>query len=259
MIRVEGVCRNFGEITVLRNITTNFYRGKINFVIGESGSGKSVLLKCLLGLLSLDKGNVSYDGIVLNRLSTKKVTELRKKIGTVFQGNALFDSYSIEENIAFPLKMFSSDTRKDIRYKVDQALDRVNLPGVGSKYPGEISGGQKKRVAIARAIVTTPEYLFCDEPNSGLDPKNAIIIDKLIQGLTHEHNMTTVVITHDMNSLFEIGDAITLIKNQENKWQGTKEELFTTDQDDLIEFVYASEWFRKVRKIAQENQQKFRS
>lgn len=251
MIGVKGLYKRFGDTEVLNDISTHFSTGKVNLIVGESGSGKSVFLKCLLGLLPTDKGRITYGESeeVLNQLSTSKVAKLRKKIGTVFQGNALFDSHSIAENVAFPLEMFTSYAKSEIEDRVTQALKRVNLPEIHHKYPDQISGGQRKRVAIARAIVNTPKYLFCDEPNSGLDPKNAILIDRLIQSVTQEYNMTTIVVTHDMNSLFEIGDHIIFIKDQEKKWSGSKEELLITDQKDLMDFIYASKWSQKIRAV----------
>jgi phospholipid/cholesterol/gamma-HCH transport system ATP-binding protein len=249
MIEVNDIYKSFGDSLVLKGISTVFDKGKTNLVIGQSGSGKTVFLKCLLGLFSPDKGTISHDGKIYSQLSAKDQRNLRQDMGMVFQGNALFDSMTVEGNVMFPLEMFTKQTQSEMQDRVDFVLKRVNLIDAHKKYPSEISGGMQKRVAIARAIVMNPRYLFCDEPNSGLDPRTAIIIDNLIQEITKEYDITTVVNTHDMNSVMEIGEKIVFLKNGIKEWEGTKDEIFKTDNEAVTSFVYSSELFKKVRQL----------
>ncbi len=248
MIEVKAVEKSFGGAKVLKGITTTFETGKTNLIIGQSGSGKTVLLKSLLGIHSPDAGIISFDGRILSEMSTDERRELRTEIGMVFQGSALFDSMSVEENVAFPLKMFTTKTASEIKERVDFVIDRVNLVNAHHKKPSELSGGMQKRVAIARAIVNNPRYLFCDEPNSGLDPKTSIVIDNLIHEITVEYNITTVVNTHDMNSVMEIGEKIVFLKEGILAWEGSKKDIFKTDNEAVTDFVYSSNLFKKIRK-----------
>ena len=248
MIEVKNVEKSFGDSKVLKGITTTFETGKTNLIIGQSGSGKTVLLKSLLGIFTPDVGTISFDGRIYSELDADEKRALRTEIGMVFQGSALFDSMTVEENVGFPLKMFTNKTPEEIKERVNIVIDRVNLINANNKKPSEISGGMQKRVAIARAIVNNPKYLFCDEPNSGLDPKTAIVIDNLIQEITQEYNITTVVNTHDMNSVMEIGEKIIFLKNGVLAWEGTKKEIFKTDNEAIVDFVYSSDLFKKIRK-----------
>ncbi|HEX8563254.1 MAG TPA: ATP-binding cassette domain-containing protein [Flavobacterium sp.] len=247
MIEIKNIEKSFGEAQILKGISTTFEGGKTNLIIGRSGSGKTVLLKTLLGIHSPDKGTISFDGRIYSDLDNDERRALRTEIGMVFQGGALFDSMTVEENVAFPLRMFSTKRRTQIRDRVNEVLERVNLVGANKKFPSEISGGMQKRVAIARAIVNNPKYLFCDEPNSGLDPETAILIDQLIQEITAEYNITTVVNTHDMNSVLEIGEKIVFLKNGLKEWEGDKEQILETKNKSIVEFVYSSDLFKKVR------------
>ena len=247
MIEVKNIEKSFGESKVLKGISTVFETGKTNLIIGQSGSGKTVLLKSLLGIFSPDAGKIEFDGRIYDSLSTDEKRELRTEIGMVFQGSALFDSMTVAENVCFPLKMFTNNNRSETNDRVDFVLKRVNLIDAHHKLPSEISGGMQKRVAIARAIVNHPKYLFCDEPNSGLDPNTSILIDNLIKEITEEYNITTVINTHDMNSVMEIGENIIFLKNGLKAWQGTKEEIFKTDNQAVTDFVYSSNLFKKVR------------
>jgi len=249
MIEVENIQKSFGDNKVLKGISTSFEKGKTSLIIGQSGSGKTVFLKCLLGLFNLDAGNILYDQDNYANLTLKKKRKLREKMGMVFQGSALFDSMDVADNVRFPLDMFTKQTDEEKRERVHSVLKRVNIVNAESKFPSEISGGMQKRVAIARAIVMNPKYLFCDEPNSGLDPKTAILIDNLIQEITDEYQMTTVINTHDMNSVMEIGEKIVFLKEGLKAWEGTKEDVFKTDNEAVTDFVYSSELFKKVRKM----------
>lgn len=249
MIAVNDIHKSFGEAHVLKGITTTFDQGKTNLIIGQSGSGKTVFIKCLLGLFTPEIGTISYDGKVYTELSTDQQRELRQEMGMVFQGSALFDSMSVSGNVMFPLEMFTKQSKSEMQDRVDFVLKRVNLVDAHHKFPSEISGGMQKRVAIARAIVMNPKYLFCDEPNSGLDPNTAIIIDNLIQEITKEYDITTVVNTHDMNSVMEIGEKIIFLKDGIKEWEGTKDEIFKTDNKAITDFVYSSELFKKVRQM----------
>ncbi len=247
MIEVKDLHKSFGEAHILKGITTTFEKGKTNLIIGQSGSGKTVFLKCLLGLFDYEEGSIAYDGEVFSKLSEDKKRDMRANIGMVFQGSALFDSMTIEENVMFPLQMFTKLSKSDMRERADAVLKRVNLPDAHKKMPSEASGGMQKRVAIARAIVNNPKYLFCDEPNSGLDPKTAIVIDNLIQEITEEYNITTVINSHDMNSVMEIGEKIVFLRNGLKAWEGSKHTIFKTDNEVVTDFVYSSNLFRKVR------------
>lgn len=247
MIEVKNIEKSFGDIKILKGISTVFETGKTNLIIGQSGSGKTVLLKSLLGIFIPESGTISFDGRIYSELDPAEKRELRTEIGMVFQGSALFDSMTVAENVGFPLKMFTHDNSKKIRERVDVALKRVDLTEAHDRLPSQISGGMQKRVAIARAIVNNPKYLFCDEPNSGLDPNTAILIDNLIQEITEEYNMTTVINTHDMNSVMEIGEKILFLKDGLKAWEGSKEEIFRTDNEAVVEFVYSSNLFKKVR------------
>lgn len=247
MIQAQNLFKSFGNTTVLKDISATFDKGKTNLIIGQSGSGKTVFLKCLLGLNEIDQGTIDYNGVSFEKMTPKERTQLRQDIGMVFQGSALFDSMSVEENIMFPLKMLTEKSNEEIRERTNAVIKRVNLIDANAKLPSEISGGMQKRVAIARAIVMNPKYLFCDEPNSGLDPKTAIIIDNLIQEITEEFKITTVINTHDMNSVMEIGQKIIFLENGTKAWEGDKEEIFVTDNKAVGNFVYSSELFKKVR------------
>jgi len=240
MIRVEDLNKQFAGKPILESVNVDFEKGKTNLIIGQSGSGKTVLLKTIVGLHPIDSGQVLYDGRDIHSLSHKKKRLLRREIGMLFQGSALFDSYSVAANVRFPLDVFSNDTRKEKEKRVAFCLDRVNLKDVENLLPSEISGGMQKRVAIARAISMNPRYLFCDEPNSGLDPKTSVVIDELIMELTHEFNMTTIVNTHDLNSMIGIGEKIVFINNKHAEWIGDKDSLLKTTNEALHSFIYSS-------------------
>ena len=252
MIEVRGVNKSFGDNHVLHDVSTKFEKGKVNLIIGQSGQGKSVLAKCIVGLHEPDTGAVFYDKRDFTTMSRKDKKSVRKEIGMLFQSSALFDSMTVEENIMFPLTMFSDMTKEEKLDRVNFCLERVNLAGKNLLLPAECSGGMQKRIAIARAISMNPSYLFCDEPNSGLDPKTAIIIDNLIREITYEYNMTTVVITHDMNSVIEIGDTILFIHNGRNWWQGDSKSIITTENQEVVDFVYASDFMKEIRSSIQE-------
>lgn len=247
MIEIKKVNKSFGEHHVLHDISTKFKAGKVNLIIGQSGQGKSVLTKCIVGLMEVDSGEVLYDGRNFLEMNRSQKKEVRQEIGMLFQGSALFDSMTVEENVMFPLSMFTKQSKKEMQTRADFCLERVNLSGNNKLMPAECSGGMKKRVAIARAISMQPKYLFCDEPNSGLDPGTSIVIDNLIQELTYEYNMTTVVVTHDMNSVIEIGDHIVFIRAGQNRWEGSKEEIIKTDNQEIIDFVYASKFMKNLK------------
>ena len=248
MITVKNISKSFAGVEILNDISFVFEKGKTNLIIGKSGSGKSVLTKCIVGLLFPDEGDIFFDERNLNSLKPKQKKELRKEIGMLFQASALFDSLSVEENVGFPLRMFTKMTTKEISDRVNFCLNRVNIQNKNNLYPSELSGGMQKRVAIARAIAMQPKYLFCDEPNSGLDPVTAIVIDELIKEITEEYDMTTVVITHDMNSVLEIGENILFIDNGTNKWQGNKNEILDTKVKELYDFIYVSKFLQKMKK-----------
>lgn len=249
MIEVDNIKKSFGDTDVLKGITTSFRKGKTNLIIGQSGSGKTVFLKCLLGLFTPEEGTISYDGRAYSKLTGDEQRDLRQEMGMVFQGSALFDSMTVEGNVMFPLEMFTKQSMSEKKDRVDFVLKRVNLTEAYNRFPSQISGGMQKRVAIARAIVMNPQYLFCDEPNSGLDPKTATLIDNLIQEITEEYDITTVINTHDMNSVMEIGEKIIFLKDGVLEWEGTKHEIFKTDNEAVTNFVYSSDLFSKVRQM----------
>lgn len=247
MIRVEGLNKSFDRKPVLSEIDITFEAGKVNLIIGKSGSGKTVLLKSLIGLHTIDQGHIYYGDRDLTAMNSKQLKSLREEIGVVFQGGALFDSQTVLENVMFPLNLFSKLSEAEKKEQAISSLHRVDLKDAEYLYPSEISGGMKKRVAIARAIVLRPKYLFCDEPNSGLDPLTSIVIDNLISEITHEYQMTTVVNTHDMNSVFEIGEKIVFIHEGRKEWEGTKDLVAHTDNSYLNEFIFSSALFKKIR------------
>ena len=247
MIQVKNISKSFSGVEILKDISFEFEKGKTNLIIGKSGSGKSVLTKCIVGLFEPDIGEVYYNDRNFLKLKPKEKKEVRKEMGMLFQGSALFDSFSVEENVAFPLRMFTQMTNAEISERVNFCLKRVDIINKNSLYPSELSGGMQKRVAIARAISMQPKYLFCDEPNSGLDPVTAILIDELIKEITVEYQMTTIVITHDMNSVLEIGDNILFIDNGVKKWQGNKDEILNVKVKELYDFVYVSKFLRKMK------------
>ena len=253
MIRTEDLIKSFGENEVLKGITTEFYPGKTNLIIGRSGAGKTVLLKLLVGLFSPTSGKVWYDDTDFFSLNKKEVRNIRMEVGMLFQASALFDSMTVEENIRFPLDMFTNMTKKEKTTRVNDVLNRVNLDGANHQFPSEISGGMQKRVGIARAIVLDPKYLFCDEPNSGLDPKTSIVIDELIRSITIENNITTVINTHDMNSVMEIGDNIILLNQGKIAWRGDKTQVLGSDNEFLQNFIFASPFLQRLRSAALKN------
>lgn len=247
MIKVEKINKSFADKHVLKDVSFSFEAGKTNLVIGASGSGKTTLIKCMVGLHTPDSGKIIFDGATFDDLDKKDKRELRQQIGMLFQGGALFDYLTVEQNIAFPLSMFTNMSEEEKRDRVNFCLNRVNLNNVNNLFPSELSGGMIKRVAIARAISMNPKYLFCDEPNSGLDPQTSIIIDNLIQEITQEYNITTVVNTHDMNSVVEIGDNIAFINKGKLAWQGDKDSIISSDSSELNDFVFASQLFKKLK------------
>ena len=249
MIEVRNLTKSFGDKVVLDNINVTFETGKTNLIIGQSGSGKTVLVKNLVGLLQPTSGEVLYDGRDFIRMSKKEKVKMRREMGMIFQSAALFDSLNVLENVMFPLDMFSTMNYRERVKRAQECLDRVNLIEAQQKYPGEISGGMQKRVAIARAIVMNPKYLFCDEPNSGLDPKTSLVIDELLSGITKDYNMTTIINTHDMNSVMGIGENICFIYQGHKEWQGNKDEVMTSTNEKLNDLVFASDLFRKVKEV----------
>lgn len=246
MIEAKNITKSFEGRTVLDDVSATFYTGKTNLIIGQSGSGKTVLMKSLVGLLRPEKGSISFDGRDLLKMDNSEVKELRKEIGMLFQGSALFDSETVLGNVMFPLRMFTTRSAAEMRDRAMFCLERVNLKGAENKYPAEISGGMQKRVAIARAIALNPKYLFCDEPNSGLDPKTSILIDELLSDITHEYNITTVINTHDMNSVLGIGENIIFIKQGHREWVGDMSQIYTTVNKALNDFVFATRLFQEV-------------
>lgn len=247
MIEVKNLCKSFGDKEVLKNISTVFDSGKTNLIIGQSGSGKTVLMKNLVGLLDPTSGDVLYDGRNFVAMSKKEKIILRREMGMIFQSAALFDSMTVLENVMFPLDMFSNMTLRDRIRRAKTCLDRVNLKDVDSKFPGELSGGMQKRVAIARAIALNPQYLFCDEPNSGLDPKTSLVIDELLHSITHEFNITTIINTHDMNSVMGIGENIIFIYEGHKEWQGVSADIMNSDNKKLTDFIFASDLLKRMR------------
>jgi ABC-type transport system involved in resistance to organic solvents, ATPase component len=247
MIEIKNVSKGFGDKEILTDISAIMETGKTNLIIGISGSGKTVLQKCMVGLFEVDKGEIIFDGKSLTNMQEEERKELRQQIGMLFQGAALFDSMTVQQNVKFPLDMFTNWSHAKKMERVNDVLDRVNLKDTNKKFPAEISGGMKKRVGIARAIVLKPKYLFCDEPNSGLDPQTSMVIDKLIHEITKENNMTTVINTHDMNSVMEIGENILYLYNGKKEWEGTNKEIIFSKHDKLNEFIFASEFLRDAK------------
>ena len=248
MIEVKNINKSFDDKQVLKGISATFYDGKTNLIIGLSGSGKTVLMKSMVGLVVPDSGEILYDGRDLLKMDQKQVKELRKEIGMLFQGSALFDSETVLGNVMFPLVMFSGMTAAEMRDRAEFCIERVNLKDANRKYPSELSGGMQKRVAIARAIALNPKYLFCDEPNSGLDPKTSILIDELLSDITHEYNITTIINTHDMNSVLGIGENILFVNKGCCGWIGNKDEIYNSKNEDLNNFVFATDLFMEVKK-----------
>jgi phospholipid/cholesterol/gamma-HCH transport system ATP-binding protein len=247
MITIKNIQKGFSGKTIIENVSAEFETGKCNLIIGASGSGKTVLMKCLVGLIKPDSGEIMYNSENFSRMNQDQRKEMRRKIGMLFQGSALFDSMTVEKNVLFPLDMFSKQTRAEKQKRVDEVLDRVNLNDAHKKFPAEISGGMKKRVGIARAIVLNPEYLLCDEPNSGLDPQTSLVIDKLIKEITTDYNITTVVNTHDMNSVMEIGDKIMYMYQGKKEWEGTNQEIIFSKNEKLNNFIFASEFLKDAK------------
>ncbi|WP_462375814.1 ABC transporter ATP-binding protein [Segatella buccae] len=256
MIEVKHLTKSFGDKTVLNDINVKFETGKTNLIIGQSGSGKTVLMKNLVGLLDPTEGEVLYDGRNFLQMSKKEKVRMRREMGMIFQNAALFDSQTVLENVMFPLDMFSTMNLRERTKRAQECLDRVNLIDAQQKFPGEISGGMQKRVAIARAIVMNPKYLFCDEPNSGLDPKTSLVIDDLLSGITKEFGMTTIINTHDMNSVMGIGENICFIYKGRKEWQGTKDDVMNSTNEKLNDLVFASDLFRKVKEVEMEEEKK---
>lgn len=254
MIEVQGLQKSFGDNYVLRGIDAVFEEGKTNLIIGRSGSGKTVFLKSILGLYDADEGEILFRGRQISKMSKTERNELRQDIGMVFQGGALFDSMTIEQNVMFPLDMFSDMTPEEKLDRVNFCLQRVNLLNVNERLPAELSGGMQKRVAIARAIAMKPKYLFCDEPNSGLDPETSIVIDNLIREITQEFNITTLVNTHDMNSVLEIGDKVFFLKEGLKAWEGSKEDILTSENPDIVDYIFRSNLFKKVKTALQKGE-----
>jgi len=249
MIEVRNVRKSFGDKIVIDDVSAEMQAGKTNLIIGTSGSGKTVLMKIMIGLMEPDSGEILYEGRNLVGMEEKELKDIRIQIGMLFQGSALFDSKTVEANVMFPLDMFTRQTRREKQKRVNEVLDRVNLEGSNRKFPAEISGGMKKRVALARAIVMNPKYLFCDEPNSGLDPQTSLVIDKLIKEITTEYNITTVINTHDMNTVMESGDHIVYMYQGKKRWEGSNKEIVYSDDKDLNDFIFASEFLRKAKEI----------
>jgi phospholipid/cholesterol/gamma-HCH transport system ATP-binding protein len=255
MIKIENLVKIFNDVRVLEDISVTFEKGKTNLIIGRSGSGKTVLMKCMVGLHEVDEGSVFYNDRNFVNMNFKERKEIRREIGMLFQGGALFDSLTVEQNVMFPLNMFTPMSLEEKLERTNSCLRRVNLTDVNKLFPGELSGGMKKRVAIARAIVENPKYLFCDEPNSGLDPKTALIIDDLISEITHEYDITTVINTHDMNSVMEIGEKVVFIHEGRKGWEGTREEILDADNENLNDFVFASNFAKKIKALTSGNTQ----
>lgn len=255
MIEVKGVTKSFDGKTILHDVDAVFETGKTNLIIGQSGSGKTVLMKSIVGLVHPEEGEILFDGRDLLKMDQDQVKNLRKEIGMLFQGSALFDSETVLGNVSFPLRMFTKMTAGEIKDRAEFCIERVNLVGADNKYPSEISGGMQKRVAIARAIALNPKYLFCDEPNSGLDPRTSILIDELLSDITHEYNITTIINTHDMNSVLGIGENIIFIKQGHREWVGDMKEIYTTSNEALNEFVFANDLFQKVKAYVLQNEQ----
>jgi phospholipid/cholesterol/gamma-HCH transport system ATP-binding protein len=250
MIRVENLFKSFNDNKVLEDVTVSFEKGKTNLIIGRSGSGKTVLMKCIVGLHEADRGGIFYNDRDFVKMNFTERKMIRREIGMLFQGSALFDSLTVEENVMFPLNMFTSMSPEEKLKRANVCLCRVDLSDANNLYPGELSGGMKKRVAIARAIVENPRYLFCDEPNSGLDPKTALVIDDLISEITHEYDITTVINTHDMNSVMEIGEKVVFIHEGRKEWEGTREEILDSENKNLNDFVFASNFAKRLKSLS---------
>ncbi len=247
MIEVKNITKSFNEKTILYNVDAQFYAGKTNLIIGQSGSGKTVLMKSIVGLVKPEEGEILYNGRDLMKMTPDQIKDLRKEIGMLFQGSALFDYETVLGNVMFPLVMFTEMTQAEMRDRALFCLERVNLKGADKKYPSELSGGMQKRVAIARAIALNPKYLFCDEPNSGLDPKTSILIDELLRDITHEYQMTTIINTHDMNSVLGIGENIIFLNKGHKEWVGDMSQIYTSDNQALNDFVFATDLFQEVK------------
>lgn len=250
MIEVKNLRKSFGDKLVIDDVSAIMQSGKTNLIIGTSGSGKTVLMKLMVGLMDPDAGQVLYEGQDITKMEEKQLKEIRTQIGMLFQGSALFDSKTVEENVMFPLDMFTKQSRSDKRKRVNEVLNRVNLEGANKKFPSEISGGMKKRVALARAIVLNPKYLFCDEPNSGLDPQTSLVIDKLIKEITLEYNITTIINTHDMNTVMESGDHIVYMHKGKKRWEGSNKQIIFSDDQELNNFIFASEFLKKAKEMS---------
>ncbi len=249
MITIKNISKSFDDRVIIQGIDAVMESSKCNLIIGTSGSGKTVLTKCIVGLIKPNEGSIEYDGEDLVQMDEKSKKQLRQQIGMLFQGNALFDSMTVQENVKFPLDMFTNLTLSEKLKKVDEVLDRVNLKDAHKRFPAEISGGMKKRVGIARSIVLNPKYLFCDEPNSGLDPQTSMVIDKLIKEITIDYKMTTVVVTHDMNSVMEIGDHIIYLYNGKKQWEGTNKDIIFSKDQLLNDFIFASEFLQDAKQM----------
>ena len=247
MIEIQNISKRFGDKVVIDDISAQFKPGICNLIIGTSGSGKTVLVKCIVDLLKADKGEILFDKMLLSKMDKDERKDLRQNLGMLFQGNALFDSLTVEDNVKFPLDMFSTLTIEEKKIKVNEILARVKLEGVNNKFPAELSGGMKKRVGLARALVMQPKYLFCDEPNSGLDPQTSIVIDRLIEELTVEFNITTIVVTHDMNSVMEIGNHIIYLHQGKKEWEGSNKDIIYSENKLLNDFIFASEFLQDAK------------
>ena len=256
MIEIQNISKRFGDKVVIDDISAQFKPGICNLIIGTSGSGKTVLVKCIVDLLKADKGEILFDKMFLSKMDKDERKELRQNLGMLFQGNALFDSLTVEDNVKFPLDMFSTLTIEEKKIKVNEILARVKLEGVNNKFPAELSGGMKKRVGLARALVMQPKYLFCDEPNSGLDPQTSIVIDRLIEELTVEFNITTIVVTHDMNSVMEIGNHIIYLHQGKKEWEGSNKDIIYSENKLLNNFIFASEFLQDAKAMRMQSTQK---
>lgn len=256
MIEIKNLKKSFGDKVVLDDVSCVMESGKVNLIIGTSGSGKTVLLKCMVGLMNIDSGSILYEGVNFAAMEDKEKKELRTQIGMLFQGSALFDSLTVERNVMFPLDMFTRQGFSEKRKRVNEVLERVNLKDSNHKFPAELSGGMKKRVALARAIVLNPKYLFCDEPNSGLDPQTSLVIDQLITEITREYDITTIMNTHDMNTVMESGDHIVYLHKGKKRWEGSKHDIIFSDDEYLNQFIFASDFLKDAKQMRQMNGQK---